>query len=59
VDGKAEIPASIPTKDLYQFAYWYLNDENVSFDFTNSITSNITLKAKWSKIQTEYTFDVN
>jgi uncharacterized repeat protein (TIGR02543 family) len=59
VNGKATAPTLTPTKDLYQFDYWYLNDESVSFDFTKSITSNTTLKAKWSKIQTEYTFNAN
>ena len=38
-----------PTKKGYKFIEWQLNGEK--FDFKQEITSNITLKAKWEKIE--------
>ena len=34
-----------PTKDGYEFAGWYNGD--TKYDFTQNVTENITLKAKW------------
>ncbi len=37
-----------PTKTGYIFSYWYLEDENVAFDFDSyKVNSDITLKACW------------
>ena len=44
-EGKATEPAA-PEKTGYTFDGWYLN-ENDKFDFNSTITSDITLKAKW------------
>ena len=44
-EGKAIEPAA-PEKTGYTFDGWYLN-ENDKFDFNSTITSDITLKAKW------------
>ena len=41
---------TMPTKKGYKFIEWQLNGEK--FDFKQEITSNITLKAKWEKIET-------
>jgi len=38
-----------PTKDGYKFIGWYLNDK--VYDFNSKITKNITLTAKWEKIE--------
>lgn len=39
-----------PTKEGYKFVGWYLN--NKSYDFSSSVVSNITLVAKWEKLET-------
>ena len=39
-------PEKLSDED-YIFEYWYLNDENVEFDFSKGIKSSITLTAKW------------
>ena len=39
-----------PIKDGFTFVGWY--NEKVKFDFYKAITSNITLKAKWTAIKT-------
>ncbi len=44
-EGKAIEPAA-PKKTGYDFTGWYLN-ENDKFDFDTTITSDITLTAKW------------
>ena len=44
-EGKAIEPAA-PKKTGYTFTDWYLN-ENDKFDFDTTITSDITLTAKW------------
>ena len=45
-EGKATEPTPAPKKEGYDFTGWYLN-ENDKFDFDTTITSDITLKAKW------------
>lgn len=48
------IISSLPTATMgdssseLNFDYWYLDDENIPFDFSTQITSDITLKAKWT-----------
>lgn len=51
VDGEKieEIPT--PVKDDYKFIGWYYNNEK--FDFETKITKNITLVAKWEKVETK------
>ena len=44
---KAAIPEN-PVKNGYNFLGWYIND--IYFDFTNEISADIQLKAKWSPI---------
>lgn len=39
-----------PTKNGYEFVEWLLNDKK--YDFSTSVTKDITLKAKWKKITT-------
>ena len=48
--GKLASEPTTPTKKGYKFIEWQLNGEK--FDFKQKITSNITLKAKWEKIET-------
>lgn len=38
-----------PKKEGYNFTGWYLNDS--LFDFNNKITSDLTLVAKWEKVE--------
>ena len=45
-EGKATEPTPAPKKEGYDFTGWYLN-ENDKFNFDTTITSDITLKAKW------------
>lgn len=40
-----------PTKDGYKFLGWYLG--NTKYNFSNKVTKNITLTAKWEKIAEE------
>ena len=40
-----------PVKEGFVFKGWYLN--NKEYDFNSAVTSNLTLKAKWEKIQEE------
>jgi uncharacterized repeat protein (TIGR02543 family) len=57
--GSLAIEPSVPTKVGYEFVNWYLND--VLFEFTTPIKSNITLKAKWEEKVIKYlvTFNSN
>lgn len=42
-----------PTKEGYSFGGWEYNGSE--YTFTNTVTSDITLKAKWEKAATRYT----
>ena len=44
--GKVTMPAA-PTRDGYTFDGWYLDGAEAPFDFNSTITSDITLTAKW------------
>lgn len=50
VEGKSNIlkPAD-PTREGYIFEGWYVGDER--FDFNKEVTEDITLTAKWTKIE--------
>lgn len=44
-----------PTRDGYEFQYWYLDNEDKAFDFENTeIKDDITLTAKWKKELPKY-----
>lgn len=45
-EGKATEPAA-PEKTGYTFDGWYLDEAEAPFSFDTTITSDITLKAKW------------
>ena len=47
---KATIPAD-PIKEGYKFLGWFVGDDK--FDFNKTITSDITLTAKWEEIKVE------
>lgn len=47
---KATQLAVNPTKEHYDFDYWYLTDESQEFDFDTPISTNIILKAKYTPI---------
>lgn len=47
VNGQPATEASAPTKDGYNFLGWYTEGDS-KWDFSNPITSDMTLKAKWT-----------
>ena len=51
--GKTAVEPRSPTKSGYTFDDWY-KDSSV-FDFSTPITSDLTLKAKWTKNKTDET----
>lgn len=58
VEGnKTKAPSVELEKEGYRFVGWFESlDDEVSFDFSNTIVSNLTLYAKWEKI---YTLTIN
>lgn len=52
--SQATAPTNNPTKNWYVFWGWTLNWE--AFDFSEPITSNITLKAKWDILHYTITY---
>ena len=46
-EGKAIKPTPDPEKTGYTFDGWYLDEAEEPFSFATTITSDITLKAKW------------
>ena len=45
--GNTATEPTKPTKEAFIFDGWYLN--NTKYDFNQTVTKNITLKAKWSE----------
>ncbi len=50
---------SEPTREGYDFQWWYKDDSQTAFDFTTEITEDITLKAKWELKTYEVTFNAD
>lgn len=50
-EGKCAIEPEKPTRDGYRFVGWYLDDE--PYDFTQPVTRDIVLQAKWEATATE------
>ena len=46
--GSIFVRPNDPTRSLYHFVGWYLNDQ--PYDFTKPVTSNITLVARWVSV---------
>jgi len=56
-NAKVTAPATDPTKEGYDFMYWYTDDESTEFDFGNTaITADTTIYAKWEKQTFTVTF---
>ncbi|MFO0743978.1 MAG: InlB B-repeat-containing protein [Candidatus Paceibacterota bacterium] len=54
------ISSYVPTKSGYTFAGWYTDTGLTNlYDFSNPVTSNITLYAKWNEDNTAYTYTVS
>lgn len=49
MDGLATEPTN-PTKDGYQFDYWYYDSEETAFDFSTQVTMDMTLTAHWTEL---------
>ncbi|MGM9971511.1 MAG: InlB B-repeat-containing protein, partial [Anaeroplasmataceae bacterium] len=55
----ASAPTS-PTKTGYRFVGWYSDSSlNTAYDFSDSVTSSITLYAKWEEITYSVTYVIN
>jgi len=50
-EGKKATEPKAPTKKGYTFKGWYLG--STKYNFSNKVTKNITLKAKWEKVEEE------
>lgn len=47
IEGQTAIKPTDPTKEGYNFQYWYSTNEDVEFNFTTAINADIVLNAKW------------
>ena len=56
-EGKAIKPTPDPEKTGYTFDGWYLDEAEAPFSFDTTITSDITLKAKWNINKYTVTFN--
>ncbi len=50
VDGSTIEEPSVPTKEGFDFLYWYSDDNTTEFDFDTEISSDIELNALWDEI---------
>ena len=50
-EGKKATEPKAPTKNGFTFKGWYLG--STKYNFSNKVTKNITLKAKWEKVEEE------
>ena len=56
--NKAIRPAD-PEKEGYSFGGWYYTGLETEFDFETSISSNITIYAKWNLVDYHITYNLN
>lgn len=54
-ENKLAMEPTKPTRSGYTFAGWY--NGNVKFDFASKVTENLTLTAKWTKVEETKTED--
>ncbi len=47
-DGKVVPSPANPDKEGYDFDYWYVDNEGVSYSFSTPVTEDLTLTAKWT-----------
>lgn len=52
-EGEKVIMPTVPIKEGCVFVSWTLN--GATYDFSSSVTSNITLEAKWQKVEEDVT----
>ncbi|MDR0832536.1 MAG: InlB B-repeat-containing protein, partial [Bacillales bacterium] len=57
VDGQTVSLPSEPTRPHYAFVFWTLND--LEYNFSAPVYSDLTLVAKWEEIRWTVTFDYN
>lgn len=56
--GNKVICPDIPTKEYYAFGGWFTDEEcTTEFDFSQSISSSLTLYAKWTRAYNDVVFD--
>ncbi|WP_167434087.1 InlB B-repeat-containing protein [Paenibacillus silvae] len=59
-NGNHATEPTVPTKDGYIFSGWYSDiDLTEAYSFTTSVTSNLTLYAKWTSNKHTVSFDSN
>ena len=57
--GSASVPKA-PTKNGYTFGGWYIDEDcTVEFDFSTALVEDITVYAKWNRIEYTVTFETN
>lgn len=60
VEGSPVAKPTDPDYLGYRFDGWFVEgNESVAYEFTTSVNSNLTLKAKWTRIYYTVTFDSN
>ena len=55
--GRVQRPAPDPTREGYRFDGWFIN--NVAYDFSKPVTNNLTLTAKWTRLDSTNTWRIN
>lgn len=56
--GNKVVCPDIPTKEYYAFGGWFTDEEcTTEFDFSQSISSSLTLYAKWTRAYNDVVFD--
>ena len=58
-DGERAVQPANPTKSGSAFAGWYVGDTGDLYSFSTPVTENITLKAHWIELTTQYTVTFN
>ncbi len=48
-EGELVVKPSNPTRDGYNFMYWYEEDDSVEYDFSTEVTADITLNSYWQE----------
>ena len=49
IEGELAIRPTVPNKEGYVFVYWYETDDTIEYDFSTSVSADVSLNGLWEE----------